>query len=125
MRTLTAVPALSKPYYAGRAGARTGLASCRWLAHLLATLACAVMASAAMADAVTDWNQTTIDVLKTGSVLGNPWSRCMAMVHVAIADAVNTIQGRYTRYAVASPAAANASKTLEISSGLPWIAAGE
>ena len=81
----------------------------RWLPHLLAVLALAVTASHARGDTVTEWNQTSIDVLKTGNVLGNPWSRSMAMVHVAIADAVNTIQGRYTRYAMTIPAAPNAS----------------
>jgi hypothetical protein len=81
----------------------------RWLPHLLVALALALMASHASADTVTEWNQTSIDVLKAGNVLGNPWSRCMAMVHVAIADAVNTIQGRYTRYAVTIPMAPNAS----------------
>jgi hypothetical protein len=80
-----------------------------WLPHLLAALTLAVAANNASADAVTEWNQTSIDVLKAANVLGNPWSRCMAMVHVAIADAVNTVQGRYTRYAVAIPAAPNAS----------------
>jgi hypothetical protein len=72
-------------------------------------LALAVTASHARGDTVTEWNQTSIDVLKTGNVLGNPWSRSMAMVHVAIADAVNTIQGRYTRYAMTIPPAPNAS----------------
>ncbi|HLQ21926.1 MAG TPA: hypothetical protein VK132_01905, partial [Gemmatimonadales bacterium] len=81
----------------------------RWLPYLFAALTLAVAASNASADAVTEWNQTSIEVLKAGNVIGNPWSRCMAMVHVAIADAVNTIQGRYTRYAVTIPAAPNAS----------------
>jgi len=81
----------------------------RWLSLLLATLAMVLTAGPAGADTVTEWNQTSIDVLKAGNVAGNPWSRCMAMVHVAIADAVNTIQGRYTRYAVTSPAAPSAS----------------
>ncbi|HEY4908422.1 MAG TPA: vanadium-dependent haloperoxidase [Methylomirabilota bacterium] len=81
----------------------------RRLPHLLAALVLAAAASHASADTVTEWNQTSIDVLKAGNIAGNPWSRCMAMVHVAIADAVNTIQGRYTRYAVSIPAASNAS----------------
>ena len=86
-----------------------GARSRRWLSLLLTTLAMALTAGHAGADTVTEWNQTSIDVLKAGNVIGNPWSRCMAMVHVAIADAVNTIQGRYTRYAVSIPAAPNAS----------------
>src|SRR5437879_13522906 len=86
-----------------------GARSRRWLSLLLATLAMALTAGHAGADTVTEWNQTSIDVLQAGDVLGNPWSRSMALVHVAIADAVNTIQGRYTRYAVSLPAAPNAS----------------
>src|SRR5438034_596702 len=86
-----------------------GASSRRWLSLLLATLAMALTAGHAGADTVTEWNQTSIDVLKAGNVAGNPWSRCMAMVHVAIADAINTVQGRYTRYAVTSPAAPSAS----------------
>jgi hypothetical protein len=80
-----------------------------WLPHLLAALMLALTAGNAVADAVTEWNQTSIDVLKAANVIGNPWSRTMAMVHVAIADAVFTIQGQYTRYALAIPAAPNAS----------------
>jgi hypothetical protein len=63
----------------------------------------------AHADVVTDWNQTALEVLKTGNVLGNPWSRAMAMVHVAMSDAINSVQGRYTRYVFVAPAAPNAS----------------
>src|SRR2546427_5463904 len=63
----------------------------------------------AHADVVTDWNQTTLEVLKAGNMVGNPWSRAMAMVHVAMSDAINSVQGRYTRYVFAAPAAPNAS----------------
>jgi hypothetical protein len=100
MNTATSLPAISKQ------GRRH---PARWLPHLLVALTIVLTAGQASADVVTEWNQTAIDVLKAGNVIGNPWSRCMAMVHVAIADAVNTIQGRYTRYAVALPAAPNAS----------------
>ncbi len=63
----------------------------------------------ARADVVTDWNQTAIEVLKAANVATNPWSRSMAMVHVAMSDAVNSVQGRYVRYAATFPAAPNAS----------------
>jgi len=68
-----------------------------------------VCPTTAHADAVTDWNQTTLEVLKAGNVLGNPWSRAMAMVHVAMSDAINSVQGRYTRYVFTAPAAPSAS----------------
>src|SRR2546422_9196658 len=63
----------------------------------------------AHADVVTDWNQPALEVLKPGNRVGNPWSRAMAMVHVAMSDAINSVQGRYPRYVFAAPAAPNAS----------------
>jgi len=56
----------------------------------------------ANADVVTDWNQTTIEVMKVARVAGNPWSRALAMVHVAMSDAINSVQDRYTRYVAKS-----------------------
>ncbi len=64
---------------------------------------------AARADVVTDWNKTAIDVMKTANVTGNPWSRALAMVHVAMSDAINTVQGRYAFYVAKEPAAPAAS----------------
>jgi hypothetical protein len=66
-------------------------------------------ATAAHADVITDWNRNALEVLKAGNMLGNPWSRAMAMVHVAMSDAVNSVQTRYTRYASTAPVAPNAS----------------
>jgi hypothetical protein len=79
---------------------------------LSALLVCALwplVASLVHADTVTDWNQTAIDVMKAERVAGNPWSRTLAMVHVAMSDAINAVQGRYTRYGVTVPAAPGAS----------------
>src|SRR5258705_13692810 len=66
-------------------------------------------AATAHADVVTDWNQIAIDVLKAANITTSPWSRSMAMVHVAMADAINTVQGRYATYTAKIPAAPNAS----------------
>lgn len=63
----------------------------------------------ARADVVTDWNQTSLDVMRTAGVGGNPWSRTLAMVHVAMSDAINSVQGRYTRIVATVPAVAAAS----------------
>src|SRR4030095_46312 len=63
---------------------------------------------AAHADVVTDWNQIAIDMLKAANIAVNPWSRSMAMVHVAMSDAINTVQGRYATYTAKLPAAPNA-----------------
>ena len=74
----------------------------------IATLT-AFAACSARADTVTDWNETSIEVMKAARVAGNPWSRTLAMVHVAMADAINSVQGRYTRYVSTIPAVPGAS----------------
>jgi len=61
------------------------------------------------ADVVTDWNQTAIEVLKAANVAGNPWTRSMAMMNVAMSDAVNSVQARYTRFSATIPVAPKAS----------------
>ena len=56
------------------------------------------LASPASADVITDWNQTAIEAMKAANIAGNPWTRNMAMMHVAMSDAVNSVQGRYASY---------------------------
>jgi PAP2 superfamily len=79
-------------------------------------LVAAAGAAGASADVVTDWNATAFDVMRASSVTGAPSARTLAIMHVSMADAVNTVQNRYTRYAYkgkvlsgASPEAAAAS----------------
>jgi len=55
--------------------------------------------AAARADIVTDWNATTMAVMQAAQVVGGAQTRTLAMVHVAISDAVNSIQNKYTRHA--------------------------
>src|SRR5258706_6326793 len=66
---------------------------------------CAALAFAPLsqADVVTDWSQTAIEVMKAANVAGNPWTRSMAMMQVAVSDAVNTVEGRYTRFIATGP----------------------
>jgi hypothetical protein len=66
-------------------------------------------ACTARADTVTDWNQTAIEVMKNARVAGNPWSRTLAMMHVAMSDAINSVQGRYERVVATVPTVAAAS----------------
>ena len=49
----------------------------------------AVACGSAHADTVTDWNQTAIEIMKVAKVSANPWSRTLAMMHVAMSDAIN------------------------------------
>ena len=71
-----------------------------------------VLASPSRADVITDWNQTAIAAMKAANVAGNPWSRNMAMVHVAMSDAVNSVQNKYAIYAVGGAPAPSASATI-------------
>jgi hypothetical protein len=69
----------------------------------------AVATGTARADIVTEWNQTAIEVMKVARVAGNPWSRALAMMHVAMSDAINSVQDRYTRSVATVPVAPGAS----------------
>jgi hypothetical protein len=81
----------------------------RGLSTLLVCALWLLMATLAHADLVTAWNQTAIDVMKAANIAGNPWSRTLAMMHVAMSDAINTVQGRYTRVVTTVPAVPGAS----------------
>ena len=50
------------------------------------------------ADVIADWNNTAMDVMRAVNVVGNPWTRSMALVNVSMSDAVNSVQNRYSRY---------------------------
>jgi hypothetical protein len=81
----------------------------------------ALTAMAARADVVTDWNIATWQVMRAAQMDGAPGMRTLALVHVAMADAINTVQNRHTRYAYkgalqpsasAEAAAASAARTV-------------
>jgi hypothetical protein len=90
---------------------------------LTLVIALAATTTPAMADAVMDWNQRSMDVLKAANVIGLPWTRSMAMVHVAVADAVNTVQDRYSRYALTIPVAPGASADAAVAAAARGILA--
>lgn len=68
----------------------------------------ALWVAPACADVVTDWNATT-SALVASDDGNNPRLRTLAMVHVAMSDAINTVQNQYTRVVAALPAAPGAS----------------
>jgi hypothetical protein len=55
-------------------------------------------AAAAAADVLTDWNQKTEASIAEAKQLPFVGTRTMAIVHVAMFDAINSIEGRYTPY---------------------------
>src|SRR5215475_8744293 len=75
---------------------------------LLGVVAAALLVASARADVVTDWNVTT-NALVANDVGNNRKLRTLAMVHVAMSDAVNAVQNRYTRVVATLPAAPGAS----------------
>jgi hypothetical protein len=71
-------------------------------------VAAALWVAPACADVVTDWNATA-NALVANDIGNNPKYRTLAMVHVAMSDAINTVQTRYTRVVATLPAAPRAS----------------
>src|SRR5215510_9237128 len=71
-------------------------------------VAAALWVAPACADVVTDWN-VTATALVANDVGNNPRLRTLAMVHVAMSDAINTVQNHYTRVVATLPAAPGAS----------------
>jgi hypothetical protein len=78
------------------------------VALLPGMVAAALLVASARADVVTDWN-VTANALVANDVGNNPKFRTLAMVHVAMSDAINTVQNRYTRVVATLPAAPGAS----------------
>jgi len=84
---------------------KSTLSSSALLSGMVAT---ALLDAPARADVVTDWNMTTNDLVAK-DIGNNPKLRTLAMVNVAISDAINTVQNRYTRVIATLPAAPGAS----------------
>src|SRR5262245_46727294 len=71
-------------------------------------IAAVVWVAPARADVVTHWNAVAT-ALVADDVGNNPKLRTLAMVHVAMSDAINTVQNRYTRVVATVPPAPDAS----------------
>ena len=80
----------------------------------------AVAIGTARADTVTDWNATAQEVFKVARVGGAPRARALAMMHVAMSDAINSVQGRYTCYITTVSAVPGASAEVNVQT---WSAA--
>src|SRR5215470_15452637 len=72
-----------------------------WVKTLLVApaIACACLASSAFADVIADWDEKGV-ALVTPRLSPPATERAMAMVHVAMFDAVNSIERRYRPYLV-------------------------
>jgi len=78
---------------------------CRWLFSVAILLSPAL----ALADVVTDWNEITLARVIAARQLPPDGARTMALVHVAMFEAVNAVQQRYAPYAFKGRAAAGTS----------------
>jgi hypothetical protein len=78
---------------------------------LLVALLLGVPVTAACANVVTDWDEKAVSVLQTGTVPPPPTAfRATAILHVAMFDAVNSIEPRYKPYKFRLPATPDTSK---------------
>jgi hypothetical protein len=77
----------------------------RWITAILIGLA----GSAIQADTVLDWNKTAIEAVVASRQPPPLTTRSMAIVHAAMYDAVNAIEGRYTPYRPTAKPSAGAS----------------
>jgi hypothetical protein len=68
------------------------------------------LAGPVSADVITDWNEKTVAIVTTRAMLPPQAERVMAAVHVAMFDAVNSIEPRYRPYRLQLPAAKGTSK---------------
>ena len=59
------------------------------------------LAGPVSADAITDWNEKAVAFVTKHRILPPQAERVIASVHVAMFDAVNSIEGRYRPYRLA------------------------
>ena len=89
---------------------RRGAAAARRYGRIMLGLAAglAMTAAHARADVVSDWNA---QALRVPFAIGPPQARVLAMVHVAMHDAINSITCSYDAYAIKAEAPRGASAT--------------
>ena len=58
----------------------------------VAVFAFALVSGGVRADVVTEWNVIAFDTFKAANIGGNPLIRGLTIMHVAMSDAVNTVQ---------------------------------
>src|SRR5262245_29488237 len=81
------------------------------------------MSNPARADVITDWNEKAVAYV-TPKMTPPVAQRAMAIVHVAMFDAVNSIERRYRPYRLQLPAATTTSKEAAAAAAAATILAG-
>jgi hypothetical protein len=90
----------------------------------LVAIALIGLTSPAAADVISDLNEKAVTFVVARNMSPPPAERVMAMVHVAMFDAVNSIERRYRPYLVQLPAVATASKDAAAAAAGGTILAG-
>jgi hypothetical protein len=93
------------------------------LRKVLATLILMAPAPCALANVITDWNETTV-TLVTPRMVPAAGQRVVAVVQTAMFDAVNSIERRYRPYLVQLPTAATTSKEAAAAAAAGTVLAG-
>jgi hypothetical protein len=96
------------------------LPNSRWIVPILALLC---QTSAVSADVITDWNEKTVAFV-TPRMVPAAGQRVVAIVQVAMFDAVNSIERRYRPYLVQLPASATVSKEAAAAAAAGMILVG-
>jgi hypothetical protein len=94
------------------------------LCNVLAAIASIGPAQPASADVVADWNKKAVAYVLGRNLGPPPAERIMAMTHVAMFDAVNSIERRYQPYLVQLPAAATISQEAAAATAAGTVLAG-
>src|SRR4051812_33537745 len=67
---------------------------------VLLTILASCISTSVYADVISDWNEKAVSIVTARQLPPPQAERIMAMVHVAMFDAVNTIERRYRPYLV-------------------------
>ena len=78
--------------------------------NVLIAIALAGLPQPASADVITDWNERAVAYVLSRGMSPPPAERVIAMVHVAMFDAINSIERRYRPYLAQLPATTTTSK---------------
>jgi hypothetical protein len=93
----------------------------RWVASIMILTG---LGGPVSADAITDWNEKAVALVTKHRMLPPQAERVIASVHVAMFDAVNTIEPRYRPYLVAATASKGASKEVAAAVAAGTVLAG-
>ena len=76
----------------------------------IAAILLIVISQIAIADVITDWNNISLNTIKSAGLTSVTASRTLAMVHAAVYDSVNSIDGGYQSYRTSISGYSGASK---------------